>query len=244
MTRAQIQKINGNYFCKFHEFLPDNIVKDLIEDCDKRITDAKIKPIDITVCTSPLRKEGELIGYDQFPPEKSDGFLRDIENDTGMWKTVLERSRLAILQYCKLADIDHTRIGLHSLFAARLFKLPEHNPEKALARWNRYSAFNNLHRENGRNCPVGNVYSDTGSAPNNVVKLIIYLEIPGSQYGTMVQTDTKQLYFHEPNANSAFVFNPKLMHAAIYPTYEAIKDVGRRTIEIDVNLTDVEGYPD
>ena len=60
----------------------------------------------------------------------------------------------------------------------------------------------------------------------------------------MVQTNTKELYIHEPDANSAFVFNPKLMHAAIYPPYEAIKKIGRRTIEIDVCLSGVEGYPD
>ena len=69
--KVQVKKFNGEYFCKYHNFLPDNILKDVIKDSSKRISKDKNKPIGISVCSSPVSETSDV-----FPPESSRGFLK------------------------------------------------------------------------------------------------------------------------------------------------------------------------
>ena len=211
--KVQVKKFNGEYFCKYHNFLPDNIVKDVIKDSSKRISKDKNKPIGISVCSSPVSETSDV-----FPPESSRGFLKSIKNDNYIWNTVIERSKLAMVQYCKLADIDHTRLELHSMFATRLYRLPK-DDEYAENRMRLFSPYKNLHTEKWL-----------------TIKVIIYLEVPKPEYGTMIQVDEKKIYLHEPENNSAIAFNPALPHSANYPPLDVIKKSARRTIEIDAKL--------
>ena len=123
-----------------------------------------------------------------------------------------------MVQYCKLADIDHTRLELHSMFATRLYRLPK-DDEYAENRMRLFSPYKNLHTERWL-----------------TIKVIIYLEVPKPEYGTMIQVDEKKIYLHEPENNSAIAFNPALPHSANYPPLDVIKKSARRTIEIDAKL--------
>ena len=108
--KAQVKKFNGNYFLNIQNFLPEEILKGVLENCDELIEDYKKDP-----------------QYEVFPPEATWSILDKVDGEY-VWDTLMERVRLGIVQYCKIADLNHKQIYLHSSWVTRYNGLPKDDP--------------------------------------------------------------------------------------------------------------------
>ena len=201
-SKVQVKKFNGNYFLNIQNFLPEEIIKGLITSSNKLIRKHKKNP--------------EL---EVFPPEATWDIKDEVKGEY-IWDTLYEKVRLGIVQYCKVADLDHRCITIHSSWVTRYNKLPKEDP-LAQSKVDNFTPYKNLHSHEGN--PIG---------------VIIYLKNPDPKYGTMVKVSDKQIYMHQGVENSALVYDARLFHSAIYPPLNMTKKHPRITVVADYAYID------
>ena len=199
-SKVQVKKFNGNYFLNIQNFLPEEIIKGLITSSNKLIRKHKKNP--------------EL---EVFPPEATWDIKDEVKGEY-IWDTLYEKVRLGIVQYCKVADLDHRCITIHSSWVTRYNKLPKEDP-LAQSKVDNFTPYKNLHSHEGN--PIG---------------VIIYLKNPDPKYGTMVKVSDKQIYMHQGVENSALVYDARLFHSAIYPPLKLVKKYPRYTVVTDTTI--------
>jgi len=199
-SKAQVKKFNGNYFLNIQNFLPEEILKGLVTSSNKLIKKHKKNP-DVEV----------------FPPEATWNILGETKGEY-VWDTLFDKVRTGIVQYCKLADLNHKYVNLHSAWVTRYSKLPKEDP-LAQSKVDNFTPYKNLHSHGGN--PIG---------------VIIYLKNPDPKYGTMVKVSDKQIYMHQGVENSALIYDSRLFHSAIYPPLDIVKKKPRYTIVVDTSM--------
>lgn len=198
--KAQVKKFNGNYFLNIQNFLPEEILKGVLESCDELIEDYKKDP-----------------QYEVFPPEATWSILDKVDGEY-VWDTLMERVRLGIVQYCKIADLNHKQIYLHSSWVTRYNGLPIDDPF-AKNKIDTFTPYKNLHNHD-----------------NNPIGVIIYLKNPDPKYGTMVKVSDKQIYMHQGVENTALIYDARLYHSAIYPPLNVVEKYPRYTVVVDTSM--------
>ena len=199
-SKAQVKKFNGNYFLNIQNFLPEEVMGGLLESCDELITKIKKDPT-----------------IEVFPPEATSNILNEIK-DQYVWDTLLERVRLGIVQYCKLADLNYKNVRFHSSWVTRYNGLPEDDP-LAKNKIDTFTPYKNLHNHD-----------------NNPIGVIIYLKNPDPKYGTMVKVSDKQIYMHQGVENTALIYDARLYHSAIYPPLNVVEKYPRYTVVVDTSM--------
>jgi len=204
--KAQVKKFNGNYFLNIQNFLPEEILKGVLDSCDELIEEHKKDP-----------------QYEVFPPEATWSILDKVDGEY-VWDTLMERVKLGIVQYCKIADLNHKQIYLHSSWVTRYNGLPKDDPF-AKNKIDTFTPYKNLHNHDSN--PIG---------------VIIYLKNPDPKYGTMVKVSDKQIYMHQGVENTALIYDARLYHSAIYPPLEIVEKSPRYTVVVDTALSKFDPY--
>jgi hypothetical protein len=132
--KAQVKKFNGNYFLNIQNFLPEEILKGVLDSCDELIEEHKKDP-----------------QYEVFPPEATWSILDKVDGEY-VWDTLIERVKLGIVQYCKIADLNHKQIYLHSSWVTRYNGLPKDDPF-AKNKIDTFTPYKNLHNHDSN--PIG-----------------------------------------------------------------------------------------
>lgn len=202
-SSAEVKKYDNNYFYKFSNVIPEEILPELYESA-----------------VYWLEKTRKPITQEVYPPEASQQLLSISELvESELWQKFYSQIRKHVNRYCTISEINSSTIKIHSSWITRIadIEFPGTHTKKDLEdRLKQHNVFGNMH-----------------SHIDNPIGMIYYLKNPDPKYGTIVKLSDNEILHNDGEENSLIIFDPRLYHTALYPPISVSKKYPRMTIIVD-----------
>lgn len=214
MRSDKIYCVNGQYYSKVYDVLPEEMRISLIKDCDEILKSQRT--------SDPELNPKKLIN-DPFPPEDAEFFFNMTLLKKEYWKVLTKTIFSECIEYYK--NISNKKLYLESCWINKIGRYHENDEITKLC----------LHEESG--LYTENEYHNHNK--NQVVSVVYYLQNFSEKCGTIIRSAEGE-HIMNGKQNSLSIFNPSLYHSPLMPSREETSKNPRYVIAMGFQNTKIE----
>jgi hypothetical protein len=224
-----VKRHGDNYFYKASNVFPEHLLDDIVKESCNWIDNNR----------KPLNEE-------IYPPEASIECYKLLE-DHPFWTSFYTELKKHILKYCSVTKKDISNLKVDQSWMTRVADNPIQTPgyssvQTKSSEWAEHlkkEVYDNHTREEiKRRLSQNNTFGNMHSHETNDIGLIYYAKNPDPKYGTIVKLSDTKMFKNDGEENSLLIFNPRLYHTAVYPTFEDLALSPRISIVMDCSFTE------